>query len=535
MPSTGKTGQRLVAFEGWEAGEYGKKAPHRAALNAFTGLNVMRYENSLLGPRHGMREIVLTGASLPSGIIRGFGISSSITTIGAKSIWMVVGNKAFLISTAGVTVECTGTSTTTPTGVVHGVSQGDVTYVSGGGLTTIYKIDHAAATYTAVAGSPALQQLVQYGEVLMGVETFNTVRYSDASAPTSWPAGNFFRVGSNQSFIRALMPQREHLMIAMLDSTWWLLRGPLAQTGALVTVGSASLRKISDSVSPPAQTSWAPLGNGNIGYVMGSFDDLSGGDVSSLFEHNGSRPTPVKHIPFGQGFTAFGAQNSYGAVPLRQPNDWVGFNGLDGAAIPSGGLAVKARGTWSLHFLDPDGATQLVQIRGLVLDDWWFLTNGGAAATQPRLWMWQAYAQRPGFTTDPHSRAGDSSLDTVPPDAFFTTAEWLSDAGFEAKVQYVTIDFRSYTTGSSSSNHFDVQCIATKLLDRNDLVTSATQSFDDPAGSLGAATTEGKQMQRRFQFSGNDYGRGFKIKLSNIRGVAIERILVRVDVQDSRS
>lgn len=522
---------RLIAFEDWKPGEYGVRPASQTGPNQFTGQNVCRYDNGLLGPRFGVKAITISGTTVPSGVVRGFGFNYTITGAGVKAVWSAVGNHAYLMNIDGSgSKEATGTFNTTLTLPVYGAAQNQKTYIAGADLDGVYVLDHVAETLTKITGSPANPDfIVQFGETMLTTGPFNLVRYSSPGDPSSWPAGNFFAVGPVGSYIVGAIPQRDHLIFTKLEGGWWVMRGSLGQTGNIQSAGTAVLRKITDTMPIVGNDSAAVTQDGNIVFVRASRTSTV---VSALFSHNGSTLAELApYVPFSIGDSTYYDNARVQVVALRQPR---AFFALARPALSPGELVMFNNGAWSKHIIDPPGATfPAIARTGDIFGQDVMFGDLGAAATTPKFWRWTTNQRRVAFTSDNALQPGDDS--TTPIDAFFTTHEWLSDAGYEAKVAAVTVDFRNWTTGSPSSNHFDLNVITTKAMEANGDITSSTLAFDDPSGSLGAATDAGVDLTRKFGFGGSAWGRGFKIKLSNIRGLAIERILVHVDVRESRS
>lgn len=533
MPSTGRPGRRIVTFQDWTQ-EYGRRNPEVVGQRGFTGSNVVVYSNGALGPRPGIKQFSFTG-SPPTGKILGWGYNPKFPASDNKAFWMVVGTGVYLFNGSTGLVTSAGTVAVSATRPVVGVPKGSFTYICVPG-DKIYKLNHDTATTAAVAAAPVTpfppDNIALYGEVLIANVGDAILKYSNPSDFDTWPAGNFFNVGAIPQFARAIMNQRDHLLIQMHDQLY-LLRGSLGQTGAVQSPGTATLRPILIGTSVPAPQSWALLGNGQIVYVASSFFA-----TESIGYITGSNVDYEKHVPFGDAVALIGSTNVYHVEALYLPTDWFAIG------LPSGGYASKylarVRGKLNQGTFAPSGATIRMMMKGHYGydgDTAWFLTDDTAGGVTPKVYIWQPYLERPAFTSDATAQPGDASTTALT--ASFTTGEWVSEAGLECTVESVVVDFIAWTTGSGSSNHFDVSIETQRVLGAastgSSVQTSSVQSYDDPSGSQGAATDAGVRRSIRFDFGGTAWGRGFRINIAALRGVGIERISCEVSVKEPRT
>jgi hypothetical protein len=405
------------------------------------------------------------------------------------------------------------------------ITMGTDTYITVVGDKS-YRLNHSAATVTAQAtpNSPGLRCLTMYGlRAVAGgpggkapdgtAAPQNRVYFTDprtSAAPYTWPAANFFDVGEASNGVTALIPQRTHLLIAMSDGSWWLLTG-------VPGTDTAVLRPLLQSVSPFFPNHAAQLGNGLVGYVIGSSTD--NGSVPSLGYCSGSAVQLVPHIMFGDGRRQ-PPLPTYQVVPLKEKDDWFVQGG---PGVAANQMALYQRGAWTLHQWQVAGVTLRGFVNSQTVADTHLFTDGSG-----RFFQWRAYNNRPAFVSDGLMQPGDAS--TTPFTAGFTLPEWYAADGGELSVVEVTVDFKAWNTGSPATNHFDLKLTTLRLYE--DGSVTVQQSWDE-AGS--ASSTSGTVKRKRFAFSGAAAeGNGFQIGFDNMRGVAIQKVTAHIELKGAR-
>jgi hypothetical protein len=157
------------------------------------------------------------------------------------------------------------------------------------------------------------------------------------------------------------------------------------------------------------------------------------------------------------------------------------------------------------------------------------LTDGGASGAPPEFFAWYPDLDRPGFTSDSYSRPGDGS--DTPVDAYLHFPAWVAEEGQEVNVMGLVISFTRWATGSGSTNHFDVTVDARRRYGAGNLVTSATQTFDEAGAS---ASTSGDDVVAHLGFGDQGYGNEFQIKFTNLRGCAIRSVVAILEQRAER-
>ncbi|MCX7621189.1 MAG: hypothetical protein N2037_10150, partial [Acidimicrobiales bacterium] len=130
---------------------------------------------------------------------------------------------------------------------------------------------------------------------------------------------------------------------------------------------------------------------------------------------------------------------------------------------------------------------------------------------------------RPAFTSDTYANVGDDSS-TPFTECWFETPEWWAEEGHQVRVQKVIVDYVGWNTGSSANNRIDVQVTSLRPWDTSGVSSSATKTLLDSPGS--SFSTSGTTGRAEGLFGDQGFGGGFKVRLSNLRGVAIRAVSV---------
>lgn len=226
--------QRFV-FEGWEDGEYGDKPPELASFKAYTGSNMIRYRQGLLGPRPGVAAVPISGNV--SGRVWGF---HAPTTVNA-ALCMVIGNTVYR-TPSDFDITLTAVSggphlAATPTLVCPFtvVSSTDTFFTSPGQQSFHY--DVVADTITEILWDPGgaddpigpvaikayRDRLYMGGVPSGGPIDFFQLAYSEAADFTNIPAINFVSVGYDAAIY--VMEGLGNNLVIGTRLSWWALVG----------------------------------------------------------------------------------------------------------------------------------------------------------------------------------------------------------------------------------------------------------------------------------------------------------------------
>lgn len=495
---------RIVRFDDWTAGEYGDLGASSAPDKSFTGSNVIRYTNGLLGPRPGLKNLAPT--SVPTGVVWGM----RGTGTGTRGIVFGVGTSVYGFTFGvGNAASSIGTVATTPT-LAQIIQFGSDAYcvISG---DKAYKIDPAAAAVTAYASAPGGECICIYGErMIIGytAAAANRIRYSAANDYTTWSA-NYVDVGSVDWGITYVEEIRNRLAIANEGGEWWNLSG--------VPGVNDVLRRTPREDAAPRKWHNAARLNERLLFNPYSDDYPVGftGAVSDKFRY--------AHLRFT------GSSGNNIGVAGQGGQDMAMFVEATSSS-PKGLLFYQQTPTYHTFGIAASRLISPVSTGAIASENNPFiLCDGGGAASAGKFYAFAPFLDRPGKTGDTLAQPGDDS--TTPVAASFTTPEWWSPNGEEVTVRAVRVDFAKWNTGSSSTNHFDLQVRSLHRYNQASTKDSAVIAFDEAASTT---TSDGTTDSRVYRFGDQGTGHGFQIVCSAMRGVAIDRFIVEIDLDPAR-
>lgn len=515
-----------VVFEGWEGGEFGRMHPSvaaRAQKQMFAGSNVVRYRSGLIGPRPGLKAISVT--SPPTGTIQGLG--NAIGSGTGPWVWVCISGSFYRVDLGAGTVSAayTGTGPATITKPMQDAYAGTTSYVTCAG-DTVYLLNHSAGSVTAIT-SDADGSVIAWYDVNNTFRLFankgSRVYFSDLYPGwTTWDPASYFDVGTALE-ITHMAPFRDGILISKASGEQFIFTGV---PGA--TIGSAgTLRRLSRAGGP---RSWpaALTVEGNMAWYVGQRRDFPS-------SYNGALHADLDWLAFTGGVAAddSGVTPGFRFVPVTylSPEAWLLLSGQSGSGAANRMLEFTG-GIFTFHTfgvnIDPwsvclaDNAAEAVgqSTRSMLL------TKGSTGS----FYHYSPGLDRPGFTSDALAQPGDAS--TTPLDADLGGLVWWEPEGNEVRAAEVIVLYRGWNTGSGSNNRIKVQVHA---LNRADL-TNATvgagsdseQTVVDLAGS--AFTTSGVDA-RAVATGSTQWGHGFRVDVNGLRGVAIDRVLVRLDTR----
>jgi hypothetical protein len=506
-------------YSDFSGGEYGLLGGLHAPPNSFTGVNMQLYQNGALGPRAGLKDLAPTG--VPTGILRGLGWCSYT----AKQIWFCVGSTIYGFNDSGVgsaVFTYTGTLTAQPTYPLQAAVDPAGTYITNFADKS-YLINHTSVALTALTGSPGGRAIclqnnrMLIGGVGTGLNSGNRIRFSDLDNYNSWTSTNFVDIGDGWQ-IRAMYPQRTHILIAKEDGSWWVLYGDIATSPVVRKVygtGSGSGDPNLAVSAPWAPTDAVMLENGHILFIP------NGKDYPAQF--SGAITDHQRHLQWLSGaVTSIGGGDLPPSLAMRSLNynDEVGVvSGIAGAGAANRCL-LRHEKAWTYHTFETAIGGWMVMGGG----DKPVIATPGSVGVAPKFYAWHTYLNRPGVASGTLESTGDAS--NTAPAASFTLPEWWGHQGEIAHVRSVFVDFLRYDPNNGQTNHFDLTVTALRQYEGTS-TTSSSLSFDE-ASSSGSDT--GVLKRKIFQFGGQGRGNGFQLNFSNIRGIAIQKIVVEIEV-----
>lgn len=500
--------RKWVEFTDWSDGEYGTKPAHLASEQSFTGSNVVRYESGLLGPRAGLHKHTITDNV--SGELWGL-FYIGVATDGALAV--IIGDTVYL-------TDNDTDFTLTPIDTLGAEPTIPVTFTMYDPNAQVYLTNLNDATYVLSVDAQTLTQILDKGGItcflwkdrlyVTGVRDEAppagpwTVFYSDAADFETF-TGLFFSLGYHWDGY-AFAALGNNLFVGSRSEGWWALTGGSPDTGTLRLLHPADAPHKQQCVVTENGTTWF----WREGYDGESGIDLEAG-TAKLGATNGSvwEMDEWGHLELdGERFGLFSGRRRH--VVFVSSTD----KGL-----------IRSYGAWSHHDFDVD-------LNGHVCD-----TNtsdrvvlgGGEGDVEHDFYSLDLSLNRPAFIGDGRADCGDDSDTAL--DAHMATKLWLHPAGDEVAVRRVVVEFVRWDTGSldgdadPETNHMDIK-VGTVGRNGNPGIDYETIVWDgDPAEATaaGAAGIEDRVVKN---FGTYGFGGGFIVKIENMRGVAIRRILV---------
>jgi hypothetical protein len=515
------------AFEikDFSGGDYGRQEAWKAPKNTFSALNMIVTRTGELCVRPGLR--LVNPSSMSNGLVWGMGrVPNS-----PFNVWFGQGTaiKYFSPGNAGGVSTAIGALTGTPgAGSVVIDETGSTTYLA---TNSANGYSFNGVTITSLNNMPNAQAIALYGDRLAIVPTSapNTVLFSAAASFNNWTisAGNAVSVTvGDVDSINALFAQRGHLALLKNASSLYVLTGTPGTNEALRPVyrfNGPTSQRAAGRVHLDDKIWFAPIFSGCVVSFDGTAVALL--DNIPLSLHTGvlSRTVLPLYDDDQAGLALLTPAGSGAANEI-----WLKYRGAWTKHTVSQTLSNAA--TVSLHGYPQDGDASLNRIRyGSCI----LLTDGGGASATPNFYAWQPFMDRPGLEADPFTssceRAGDDSASPVVGNVTFP--EQKLDDGSEMMVRGVLVDFRSWNTGGSANNHFDLAVNTYNSYQAAGPVSSATGSFDEAPG---ASALTGTVRSRYFSFGDQGRGAGFQLVLTNCKGVAFQRFRIITETYPAR-
>lgn len=520
--------KRVIEHRDFSGGEFGRKEAWNAPANSFTATNMLVYRTGELGVRPGLRNVS------PTGLVAGQVWSLNRDSTANSSVNVVFGQgtnlKTFQPSSTGTGFLTTvgGALTATPTAMVDVVWTGTALYLV---TNNSGAYQYTGGAISALTGSPNGNSIALFGDRLViarSTAPVNNIVYNGLTAGVSdfnsWPAANTIPVGDIATVYK-LMTQRGHLALMKQYNGHYILTGQLG-------VSEALRQAVTNPVAPDPYQGMGKSQDGILWFV-----DVSGksahpvsfdGTTLRVYDHLDLKNAGVSVLStLSQASNAIGfASDDDHGVLLHGRTDGSGVNQT----------LLFSNGIWTKHSFGPtfnvaQGTClpyQYQQTPGdgttLRSTDTFVLSDGGSGAVAPKFYGWTPRMDRPGSETALNNgspeRAGDDSSAQVTGSVEFP--EVHLETGTEMMVREITIDFRSWNTGGSLTNHFDVEieCLRTY----NSTTRISLKNSWDEAGSLSSAAGTLKRIS--FMFGDQGVGNGYQVKFTNCRGIALQRYQV---------
>jgi hypothetical protein len=504
-------GKQIVTWRDFKGGEYGTLHGLDAPPNSFTGRNVVVFRDGSIGPRCGLRDVTPTGQS--NGVIHAMGY----TGIPGNETWYAQGTSVYQFGSARSSAY-TGSFGGTPS-KASAVFDNRYVLVDGVGA---YKLDHVNKTVTSLT-SPAGRAIAAFGSrVFIANQSGlpNRVRYSKDADDTTWTVGagtgdpGSFDVGLSAPIpaeeIRGLYPFRDFLLIVKANGELWVL----TTNGDPTTTGT--LRRVSTR-----QSGGAVFNSYRGAMIYGNEFWSIGLNSTAPHTYTGGRLRSLPHLGSEIGETGAWA-TSLPQTDDNPPNfAIVGLSQDSVFAVSANKGLLRRNNAWTKHEY---GVTVVGYAADATLGAV-ILTDGGGASAKPNFYFLNTASERPPIKSGAES-VGDAS-DTAP-SCDLTLPVWRDGEGRRVMVKHVFVTFRKYATGVSATNHFDLTVRAEYGLDNSGDAASATQSFDEAASS---GSSSGVRAQQRFGFGDQSYAESFQLEFTNLRGVAIDKVVAVLETE----
>lgn len=527
--------RRVVEHSDFSGGDWGRRQPWTARKNQFKAINMLVYSTGELGVRPGLQEVT------PTNNVAG---TTAWGMLGTRGSTFYFGQGTTLRRGFSYRNQATIPVTGSFTGSVSNLyfaDQGSAFYIMEPSRGIYSVVNNTLTQLNTLGGSG----IVLYGDRLAvttstGGNTSN-LRYNGLTAGvsdlTSWPAANTIPIGDRNESPSNLHLQRGHLTIMKETNGLFIISGALGV--------SENLRRAVNTNGPidGAVAQSCVTENDLIWYVS-----TIAHNIPAVFD--GTRVTYYEDqiLPIQEN----GLYN-VNPIQISDPNGVaisIGVNTAGGTHGSTTKLFLFHHGVWTRHELPAIGLNShmasvinrtvfdpgISNLNPLTLaDDVSYeihdvpaLVLSSTLANPPLFYTLLLDTDRPGYDWQGTTLAafdaempGDDSTEQVSGSVEFPEVH-LENAD-EFQVQGVIVDFRSWNTRGALTNHFDIEVDCLRPYDNSSPITSLTSAWDE-AGSL--SSTAGTVKRQTFMFGEQGYGNGYQLRLSNIRGVAIQRIQV---------
>lgn len=512
----------FVRFDSWSAGNAGRLDPGMAPQNAWYGRNVHMYNSGLIGPRWGLKSLAVTvsgGGSITVPVANG---PKGFATLGSNAL--VTADKTYMIPLTGLEA---GAGVATPFAAYPVTPSKWVTYVAQTDSMIFALVDNAlyrhntsGMTTTAVTTPSPFSFIRRWNLYCVGVDSVTPYRlwFSQITSGgfdfSVWPVGNYLDVGDSEP-ITAIVPVYNTLFVGK-RSGWWAI------TGVIGT--SSAIRQATSGDGPVDARGAGATADNRIVYWPRSYNP-------ALF--NGSRSSLLlDHVV--PTFNPLAAQ-----AVMAAPTGRTNIFGYDNGATSSVILFAEAGGA-SYHDL---GVTLAGYAPDVIENGYGISTPGTILAAKKsttagetlQLYAWNIDADRPPIASDTLGSLGDGV--NTPVDAYLQTRAWFDPQGRDVRVRSVQVRYRAWKIGSNATE-------ASKLMSGFGISVETLSPYDDRSSTSpeqharvawNEVSTSGSDLIARFAIGDQGFGSGFRINVTDMRGIAIRDIVVGLDVRSQRT
>lgn len=546
----------VIKWDDFTGGEYGGLSPGLQSSNQWTGLNMFVYDDGRVGPRGGMETHVGSGLVATNEEVSAVAIGNYILFHASTSS----GHEICRVSRDGGSITQDVLAATSPSAWIPGawaITGDDEVYLAvyesiltRGGIWRYVPSTTTATsiTDTAFTAGVGLGLTTYRGRMYCPEYDSNVLRYSVINDYTDWStaAGDgtdsgSFVVGDDTPIVW-LGVVEDQLWIMKQDQEIWAYQGvPSRDSLRRIMPGRAGGTGSAYStglVESPHQ--FAVLRNNEVVGAENAIPRVSSISPSSVVDYNWmlSKMRDQFSIDIGdvRGSGACATHEMDGAVVAFEDDSALGTRSF---------FWIKRNGAWTLHEFDPGGiggtSTGSPHPFGVTCSGdgvLWLLTSADAGGGTVEIWPCSTLLNmnKPGDGLDyieTHEHGDEFSGATEQTahvdDCTFQTSYYMEPSGKDMTIRRVIIEFVAFDTNSSDTNHFD-PTIELRASDDGQEQTVTLDSWDEANAS---ATSSGSPRRHVVTPAGGIQATMFSIKLSEIRGVAIESIRVEFDADDT--
>lgn len=495
------TRKRSLAFTNFKGGEWGLLGGENAPAGSFSGKNVIVYADGLIGPRAGLKNIT------PENMVSGKLIAFAPTPTPGRDGIFIIGETAYrfnLFDPAGDTPVSVGTVPNAAGHVLYPKLNTSTNIVTAAteGAVEINQITDSVNSYFSPSGHT--HELFGFQLVLADSTSSPRIYASAIGDFTDWSDGFFQDIGDNDWQVTAMVTQNNYLTIFKRTGIF-VLTGELTNDST-----SLAIRRVKgiNGVLHPWQLG---VDSRDVVWFLPLFKA-----VPASFA--GATVTEYSHLQFPtrveDGTTQAPPVNRGVAILQGQLTpDTPVF--VQGGASQS--MFIQHNGVWSFHELEVDISGMCRGVENNLV-----ITDGGDTGVDAQFYTTHFDLDRPAFTSDGLSSPGDGS--STPIEAEFELPYFLNPAGNFVRVRSVSVEVKKWNTGVTT-NGLDITVTTLNRTNGAGDYVNPTASWTEAAT---AATVDGvhDRIVRPLHCA---LGQGFKIKISNIVGVAIRSVSVDIE------
>ena len=500
-----------LRWDDFSGGDYGSVDSPKAEPNQYRATNMVVYDSGLIGPRAGLKALVL-GGTPPTHTTapgpQGFGVFGGNLLLVQDRIHQIP-----ITAPTAVAQAVYPASATTP---VRFAQANNVLYSLKSGV--VYKHVGTGTTAATMPTGITFSQLVQWDQWLIGVDVATPYRiwftFLDSGGPNfdSWPNTNYLYVGGNDT-ITALLPIFNTLYVGKA-SGWWAVSGVLGI--------QASSRAVALGNGPKDYRLAAATTDNRIAYWPGEDSPavFNGESVRVLIEHD-LRQTQT--VPTSDGVIV---------TPTGQKIIMAG----DATAATGGThLYVYERGKWAYHtvpFAIGGMTPQDVRYGYAMPSGVIFVVNNPATiGTAVTIASWAHQTMRPAHLTDTWA----APIDTTATDLVSGSLElrsWYDGQGRQVRVRSVIVQFRKWASGVANSlNRINMNVTVHGQYEAGSTTGDVLQWYEPSE----RASATGVDDSWRANVGEQGYGNGFTITFPKIQGIAIREVIALVDIRTTKT